>query len=331
MTGSNRAGRSLAERAARDGWSGGDFAYVYTDEPDASVLAAMPRSFTFRLFAALIVGLAVAVIVSPFAAAAVAEAGFRFPFPRVFDRVVMVSLGIVMLLGARSLRFVELLKEGFARPESNLGRAVRGFAVAVAAMAILIGAAIAIEGPGHPAHGIRMLPKYAMSAVTIAIIEEGFFRAFLFRGMEADFGRMGALLASSAVYAAAHLVRAPGRFYVSGVDLSAGLRTLALSFSQFQDPTSALTTLFGLFLLGILLAEACVLTGTVWYSAGLHAGFVIGAKLWPKMVAAHGTLPGWLGGWGHQPVISGAAAWVATLAVLVWLRPLTGVNRSSPA
>lgn len=270
-------------------------------------------------------------MVSPFAAVAVSWAGFHFPFPRIFDRVVMIALAIVVIVSARSLDASSLLRRGFARPVENLPRAVRGLAVSLGVMLLLLVIAAAMEGFAHAGHAARMLPKYALSAIAIALIEEGFFRAFLFGGMQTDFGRTTALVLSSAIYSVAHLVRAPAHFYVTSLDVTAGIRTLGLSFSQLSDPISALPTLLGLFLLGIVLAEAFVLTGTVWFSVGLHAGFVIGAKLWPKLMIVHSTLPGWLAGWGHQPVISGAAAWIAALTVLILLRPLAGLGRDRPA
>jgi membrane protease YdiL (CAAX protease family) len=291
----------------------------------------MPKSsFTAKFFIALACGILIAVVIAPLAAIAVGAAGFRFPFPRIFDRVVMVSLAIVLIASGRSLRVIPLLRAGYARPGANVPRALRGLAVALGVMALLFAGGAAVNGLGNVAHAARMLPKYALSAIVIAIIEEGFFRAFLFAGMENDFGQTGALIVSSAIYAIAHLVRAPARFYVTGLDFTAGVHTLALSFTQLADPTSALPTLVGLFLLGIVLAEAFVITRTVWFSVGLHAGFVIGAKLWPKLMVAHAALPGWLVGWGHQPLISGAAAWVAALATLALLRPLSGTSRRRP-
>ena len=290
-----------------------------------------PRSFTAKFVLVLVAGVAIAIVVAPFAALAVASLGFRFPFPRIFDRVVMVSLAIVIVVSARSLDSLPLLESGFARPLANLSRAARGFAVSLSVMILLFAIAGAMGGFRGAAHAASLLPKYVLSAIVIGLIEEAFFRAFLFGGMQRDFGRTGALLISSAIYAIAHLVRAPAHFFVTNLDLTAGVRTFGLSFSQLASPLSALPTLLGLFLLGIVLAEAVVLTGTVWFSVGLHAGFVVGAKLWPKMIAAHHAVPGWLGGWGHQPLISGAAAWVAALAVLAFLRPLAVTRREGVA
>jgi hypothetical protein len=172
------------------------------------------------------------------------------------------------------------------------------------------------------------IPCYILSAVAIAIIEEGFFRAFLLGGMRHDFGNMGALIASSAFYAVAHLVRSPAHFYVSHYEPTAGLMNLAHSMDQLSHPASAIPTLIGLFLLGIVLGEAYLLTGSVYFSIGLHCGFVIGAKLWAKIIINHANQPWWIAGPGPVPLISAPAAWTLAIMILLLLRPLTGARKS---
>ena len=247
----------------------------------------------------------------------------------------MLALLGVILYAARSLNLVALLRAGFKNPRAGAWRALFGFAVAIVVMAILFGAAFAM-GAARDGAILRaggLLPKYLAAAIIIGILEEAFFRAFLFGGMCEDFGRIGALIASSAIYAVAHLVRSPAHFYLTGLDLSAGIRTLAGSGAQFSDPASALPTLFGLFLLGIVLAQAYIVTGSVYFSIGLHSGFVLGSKLWPKMISERAILPGWLAGWGHQPLISGAAAWLAALiifGILTLLPDRTAIGTREP-
>ena len=77
----------------------------------------------------------------------------------------------------------------------------------------------------------------------------------------------------------------------------------------------------GLFLLGMVLGGAFLLTGRVWFSVGMHAGFVLGAKTWPVM--AHGVpLPRWLAGPGPVPLIAAPASWALALATLIVLLSL---------
>jgi membrane protease YdiL (CAAX protease family) len=290
--------------------------------------ATMP--FTLRLTVALLLAAAAAAIVAPVAAIAIAAAGFHFPFPRIFDRTVMLTLAVMMTLWARQLGIARLLRRGFARPLDNLGAAIRGLLVAATVIAILLALGAAFGGRGEMGAGeaLARAPKYVAGAIVIAILEEGFFRAFMLGGMVEDFGRTGALAISSAVYALAHLVRSPARFYLTGFDATAGFHNLYASLAQLTHPATALPPLAGLFLLGLVLGEAFLLTGRVYFSAGLHAGLVIGVKLWPFSDAPAVALPHWIAGHGRPPLISGAAAWVMALILLALVPRLTGRPRS---
>jgi membrane protease YdiL (CAAX protease family) len=293
----------------------------------------MPRSFTARFALVLLAGIAAAIILAPLAAVAVSAAGWHYPFPRIFDRTVMVSMLIVMLFAARDLNLVPLLRRGFIHPaRPSLMRAIRGFVVAMIAIAILFGLAFVVGGGGigDRAAAAALVPKYFLSAIAIAFIEEAFFRAFLLRGMSNDFGNRVALVASAAIYAVAHLVRSPARFYVTGYTPTAGLMTLAHSVDQFSTPAIAIPTLIGLFLLGIVLGEAYILTGSVYFSIGLHCGFVLGAKLWPKIFLNRAAIPWWIAGGGAIPLIAGPTAWLIAIAIFATLRPITGAQRTSP-
>jgi len=283
-------------------------------------------SFTLRLTLALIVALVAAAVIAPWVGAIVDLLGFRFPFPRIFDRVVMVALAAVMIRSARPLKLGARLKTGFSNLSANLGRVVRGFAIAIAAIAAIWIAATVIGASGVAVSSklwIR-LPGTVAAALLIAIIEETFFRAVLLDGMRDDFGSRPALILSAAVYAFAHLVRAPARFQLHGIHPLAGFGVLAASFGQFSDPAAVIPPLIGLFLLGLVLGEAFLLTGTVYFSLGMHAGFVVGAKSWRYVTAAGGSLPIWLVGRTRPPLIGGAGAWIIALALLLLIKPIVG-------
>ena len=292
----------------------------------------MHRSFTTRFAFVLLAGVLAAIVVAPLAAVAVSAMGWRFPFPRIFDRTVMASLLIVMLFAARDLDFIPLLSRGFKHPAMpSIAQAIRGFVVAMLAIAILLGLALAVGGGGVGDHkaAVALIPKYFLSAIAIAFIEEAFFRAFLLGGMRNDFGERVALIASAAIYAVAHLVRSPARFYVAGYEPAAGLITLAHSVDQFTAPAIAIPTLIGLFLLGIVLGEAYILTGSVYFSIGLHCGFVLGAKMWPKIILNRAAIPWWIAGGGAIPLIAAPTAWVIAIAIFAALRPITDMRRTT--
>jgi uncharacterized protein len=161
--------------------------------------------------------------------------------------------------------------------------------------------------------------KFLLPAIAIGIIEEGFFRAFLLAGMRRDFGPRIALLASSAMYSVVHLVRSPAHYYLTGFHPCAGLHNLAASAAQLGHPIVAAPTLVGLFLLGMVLGEAFIATGTVWFSIGLHAGFVLGAKTWPLIGHSGVPISRWIASAGPVPLIAAPAAWTIALVLLMVL------------
>jgi membrane protease YdiL (CAAX protease family) len=131
--------------------------------------------------------LVAAIIVAPLAAVAVTALGWRYPFPRIFDRTVMATLSIAMLFAARDLNLAPLMSRGFKHPLApSAARAIRGFLVAMCAIAILFALALAVGGAGVGDHtaAAGLVPKYLLSAIAIAFIEEAFFRAFLLGGMK---------------------------------------------------------------------------------------------------------------------------------------------------
>ncbi len=104
--------------------------------------------------------------------------------------------------------------------------------------------------------------------------------------------------------------------------------TLAHSVDQFTTPSIAIPTLIGLFLLGIVLGEAYILTGSVYFSIGLHCGFVLGAKMWPKIILNRAAIPWWIAGGGAIPLIAAPTAWVIAIAIFAALRPISGAQKN---
>jgi membrane protease YdiL (CAAX protease family) len=156
------------------------------------------------------------------------------------------------------------------------------------------------------------------AAMLIAAIEESFFRAILLAGLESDFGSSAALFISSAIFAVTHVIRSPARFYLTRFQLLAGVETLAGYAGRLIHPEVG-PPLFGLFLLGLVLGEAFILTRRVYCSLGLHVGIVLGAKTWRLAVGP--VIPRWLAGSGSLSLVAAPAAWV-TSAIMLTVLPL---------
>src|ERR1700745_3479062 len=102
--------------------------------------------FTLRLAIALLLAAIAAALIAPFFATALAAAGYRFPFPRIFDRTVMLTLAVMLMLWGRQLGVARLLRSWFGRPLGNLGKVLRGLLVAAAASGILLALGAAFGG-----------------------------------------------------------------------------------------------------------------------------------------------------------------------------------------
>lgn len=279
-------------------------------------------SFSLTLIAALGLALVAAVIIAPVAAIAVAAAGFRFPFPRIFDRTIMVTLLVTMLSFAHRLKLLDYLRQGFRTARTGVWQALSGLALAAGAIGVLFTlAAVAGGNLSGSVIAVSVL-RYLPAAMLIGLIEESFFRAFMLTGMENDLGSSGALLASSAIFAIVHVMRSPTRFYLTRFEPLAGAKSLAAYAERMIRPEIG-PPLLGLFLLGLVLGEAFVVTRRAYCSLGLHVGFVLGAKTW--RLAVSGAIPRWLAGPGSVPMVAAPAAWVTSAIMLMmlplWLRP----------
>ncbi len=291
--------------------------------------------FGLRVALLIVIAALAAAMLAPIAAVALAAAGFQVPFPRIFDRTITVTLLAALVLDARRLRLAARLRRAFAI-EGGRARALTagalGFAISLAGIGVLWMIALALDGAGRctPADLAPRLPGFILSTLAIAMFEEAFFRAFLLGGLSGDFGARSALVASAAIYALAHLVRSPARFYLTGYAPLAGFQVLGASLAHMMSP-AAIPALIGLFLLGLLLGEAFLASGAIYLSIGLHAGVVVGAKSWRIVAPATDAIPRWLSGWGDTPLISGAAAWLLIVVLLALIGPLGRAARPSDA
>ena len=272
--------------------------------------------FLLTLISAVGLALLATVIIAPIAAVAVAAFGLHFPFPRIFDRTIMVALFAAILLFAQRLRLFDLVIQGFKDARVGVMQASGGLALAGAAMALLFVLATFAGGNIRASAIVFSVFRFLPAAILIAVIEEGFFRAFLLGGLKYELGTIGAVFVSSAIFAVVHVMRSPARFYLTKFDPTAGAVTL-VSYGERIVHAEAGPPLFGLFLLGVVLGEAFVISRRVYVSLGLHTGFVLGAKTW--RLAISGSVPGWLAGAGRVPLIAAPAAWGLSLLILALL------------
>ena len=247
------------------------------------------------------------------------------PFPRVVNRAlqVLALAGLWPLLrglGARSAADLGLVK-----PAGHWRKLFAGFLLGftslavLAALALLTGARTLRENLLLSEIWVKLLSAL-LTACTVGVLEEILFRGGIFGGLRRVFDWRWALVVSSAVYALVHFL---ARAVVPGpVTWSSGFHQLALMLAGFADWQALIPGFFNLALAGALLALAYQRTGNLWFSIGLHAGWIFWLKSYRALTTHSPEADPWI--WGSGKMIDG---WLAlavlcfTLAVFLRLRP----------
>jgi membrane protease YdiL (CAAX protease family) len=287
-----------------------------------------------RLLVFLVSVLALTSILSPwFAIAADWVSGQlpgveRFPFSRIFNRTFMFSGIVLFFLCRRLLRIGNLAQLGFVSLRHGSGDLLRGWSLAVGSLATLL-LAMSLAQVFEPyfrlslARSLSRLFSALLSGVFAGSLEEIFFRGILFKGLLQSGKLFRAFVLSSLFYSALHFVKPGEAYFVDGVEPLAGFRHLFFTFSPFSEPLDILPGMFGLFLLGIVLSYAFFRTGNLYLSIGLHAGWIFGLK----SVRVFGDYTrddlGWLFGSTDPKIVSGVAAWIGIISVLLLVHWMT--------
>jgi hypothetical protein len=238
------------------------------------------------------------------------------PFHRYVARALLglALIGLVPLLrhsGMWQWRAVGLGKQG--RPAADV---LRGFCLGLASLACV--ALLAVVAHGRiPApwqsgtHLVRGLLGAVLTAAIVAVIEEILFRGALFGVLRKAMPWPGAVAVSSAVYSAVH--------FIQNVDQAGTIRWysgLTLLLEMFRHGPPLVPAFFTLFVAGACLALAYQRTGALYFSMGLHAGWIFWLASY-KLVTqpAPGSSPAL---WGTDKLIDGWLA-LAVLGVVLWV------------
>lgn len=251
------------------------------------------------------------------------------PFHRYVDRSFMI-IGILGLVPALKALGIKSWKEAGLSPFSEGKRdAGKGFLFGFFSLAIAVVVVVGFGGRGlrggqTAASLAGHLFNAAFAAVVVAALEELFFRGVVFGALRKQFSWKNALLVSSAVYAILHFlarVQAPPE-----VHWWSGLALLPHKLRGFGDVQQLVPAFFNLLLAGIMLGLAYQRTGTLWFSFGLHAGWIFWLKTYGFATDNVADSQVWI--WGSGKLIDG---WVAGIVLALLLALLLKILPESPA
>jgi len=248
------------------------------------------------------------------------------PFPRVMNRTLMV-LGALALwplargLGVGSWREIGLSKSATACRDMTVG-----FLFGLGSLACVAAAALVYGARGWVAERtameiLRHLANAASAAIAVSLIEEIFFRGLFFGGLRKSMHWPLALGLSSLIYAGVHFLQ---RTQFAGVvEWTSGFVVLGSMLRGFGDVGMVFPGFLNLAVAGALLALAYQWTGALYFSIGLHAGWVFWLKSY-GFFSKEGT-SGHLWFWGTGKLIDGFLALVVLsvmLCLLLRIRPV---------
>jgi hypothetical protein len=233
------------------------------------------------------------------------------PFHRFLDRSL---LGLALLClwpllrggGARRWRDLSFVRQ--VRPARQI---LRGFALgwaslaAVALLAVVCGARAFIL-THSAAEVLRLLLNATVTAVVVAILEELIFRGALFGLLRQSMSWPAALVVSSAIYSVVHFIKSGAT--PLPVEWHSGL---ALLWEMLRHPPPMLPAFFTLFVAGSILALSYQRTGTLYFSIGLHAGWIFWLKAYGFLCSPSSA---YFSFWGTDKLIDG---WLSCIVLAI--------------
>jgi hypothetical protein len=243
--------------------------------------------------------------------------------------LVLALAGMWPLLRQLGLR--SWVETGLVSPTAQGRRLGVGFALGfgslacVAALAVGVGARAWNESLTAGQLTTAIL-KFGATAAVVAVLEELLFRGALFGSLRRAMRWELALGISSLIYALVHFFQKPPP--PPTVEWYSGLVALGQMLGGFIEPRLLIPAFFTLTLAGAILALAYHRSGNLWFSIGLHAGWIFWLKAYKKLTRAMpDTALRW---WGTDNLIDGwfAAMMLAAVLVVLWLVLRPGAERT---
>ncbi|MEP6664164.1 MAG: CPBP family intramembrane glutamic endopeptidase [Verrucomicrobiota bacterium] len=236
----------------------------------------------------------------------------RQPFHRYVNRCLIFFAVIGLWPFFRALGLKTWSDFGFAPPATNWKKIPAGFFLGFGSLAVLATASLIF--------GVRQWQPMTINALfvslfltlltafAVAILEEAIFRGAIFSAIRRTASWLIALAVSSAIYAIVHFFARPPP--PETIKWFSGFVALGGMFRGFVDWPVLVPGFFNLLIVGAILALAYQRTGDLYFSIGLHAGWIFSLKsygaLTKKAHSAH------LAFFGSFKIVDG---WLATLVL----------------
>jgi membrane protease YdiL (CAAX protease family) len=136
--------------------------------------------------------------------------------------------------------------------------------------------------------------KLLAASIAVPFIEEAFFRGIVLGVLLRTGRKYLAILIVSALFAAIHFLKAPEQTSTV-VTWSSGFDSIAHALGRVGDPMMLASAFATLFVIGCILADARVLTRSLWLPIGLHAGWILASGAFNLLARQRTLALPWMG------------------------------------
>jgi membrane protease YdiL (CAAX protease family) len=244
----------------------------------------------------------------------------KYDFDTFFHRAILVA-ALLLLWPLLRVSHVRSLGDLGLAPNPHWARDV-GSGVLLSVIPLLFCGALLIALHVYSIRHVVVWPrlgKVVLAAVSVPFIEETFFRGLVL-GILLRCGRkLLSVLTVSALFAAVHFLKGSER-EPAIVTWTSGFQSIGDAFAGFGDPMMLLSAFATLFLIGCILADARVLTRSLWLPIGLHAGWIFASGTFSWLVRRQMVALPWLGKNLLVGIIPLGLAAVTWIVMRQWLK-----------
>jgi len=243
-----------------------------------------------------------------------------FKFQKFFDRAALIAALLLLWPVIRWLRIGGWRDLGLEPDPLRWRHLAVGFLIAGLGVG---GMALAYVHFGfyrlRPEIPWSRLFSIALSAATVAVLEEALFRGAILGLVRRSMGHYAAVFWVSALFAVVHFLKPDEDFDPQPIGWLSGFALIPHAFHQFADPTTVLAGFTTLFALGWLCGEAAWRTRALWMSIGLHAGVVFVKMSFAAISKRRDTHLPWIGNELQIGLVPVGILLLGWLAVVLWL------------
>jgi len=219
----------------------------------------------------------------------------KYDFDTFFHRAILIA-AVFLLWPLLRISKVRSLADLNLAPNQHWARDV-GSGVLLSVIPLLFCGALLIALHVYSFRPVFVWPrlgKSVLAAISVPFIEETFFRGIVLGLLLRTGRKLLSVVAVSGLFSAVHFLKG-SEWEPAIVTWTSGFQSIGDAFAGFGDPMMVLAAFATLFLIGCILADARVLTRSLWMPIGLHAGWIFASGTFSWLARGQTVALPWIG------------------------------------